>query len=192
MQFYAQIWLCDAHKEEVQDAIPHYSGEHHYDVDPHLPRDQGHTCMFGLEGNEEGCCTKPAIKRCTMVVEPVLLRILAAARGGSAKSLAKREAARDNGAKGGRPRLCAGCGRKMTRDESRTNGLGDCCESRPDALDGVYDIHETKDDGGGFYAELTLKDKRGTQFSPTLKSRAQAEEWAKQNGGTRAMWSDLS
>lgn len=113
------------------------------------------------------------------------------AKGGAVKSDAKREAARDNGAKGGRPRLCAGCGRKMTPDETRTNGLGDCCESKPDALDGVYDIHETKDDGGGFYAELTLKDKRGTQYSPTFKTRKEAEKWATENGGTKPMWNDL-
>lgn len=99
-------------------------------------------------------------------------------------------------------RKCCCCGRSVTLRETLENGLGVCCIGKKNALDGVYDIIETEEDGGGFYAELSGslqqqalckkegREWRGTEFSPTFKTREEAARWARQNEATKPMWWD--
>jgi hypothetical protein len=94
MQFYVLTELCDEHYRQLCDQLP----------DP--PKLQGEpNRRRGICFYYEAAyvCESESKHFVYLVVEPTLMRLQASSRGGAAKSEAKSEAAKANGAKGGRP-----------------------------------------------------------------------------------------
>jgi hypothetical protein len=95
MQFFILAELCDQHYRLLCEKLP-YSPK--LEEQPIIR----HGFCFHHETPYEAC-SETSKHFVYLVVEPVDLRLMASARGGAAKSEAKAEAARANGAKGGRP-----------------------------------------------------------------------------------------
>lgn len=95
MQFYTLIELCDAHYRLLCEKLP---------FAPKLekePRKAHGFCFFHETPHE--VCEQSSSHFVYLVTEPVDLRLMASAKGGSATTEAKQRASRDNGSKGGRP-----------------------------------------------------------------------------------------
>lgn len=95
MQFYTLVELCDRHYELLCEKLPYK---------PKLEKQPAalHGFCFQHETPYDACQER-STKFVFLVTEPIDLRLMASAKGGTSRSTAKQEAARANGARGGRP-----------------------------------------------------------------------------------------
>lgn len=95
MQFFTLIELCDEHYRQLCAKLP---------CPPKLEKQPSirHGFCFHHE-TPLRICQATSNHFVYLVMEPVDLRLIASAKGGGSTTLAKQQAARNNGAKGGRP-----------------------------------------------------------------------------------------